>query len=68
MRATPPFVANAPEMKPRAALLLAQTLLVLAPAVGADTRLAIGTLGLAPEGRNAALADLITAHLLGLGR
>ena len=51
-------------MKRIATFLLLQTLLFFASsAAGANTRLAIGTLGLIPENRNAALADIIASHL-----
>ncbi len=51
-------------MKRLSALLCISALLLLAlPAAGANTRLAIGTLGLAPEDRNGDLSDLIAARL-----
>lgn len=59
-----PFVVSSPDVKRIATFLLVQTLLLFASsAAGANTRLAIGTLGLTPESRNAALVDIVTSHL-----
>src|SRR6266498_5164538 len=59
-----PSKVNAILMRRIAKLLFIQGLLLFATvAIGASTRIAIGTFGLSPESRDANLADAIAAQL-----